>query len=68
MGKVVRLTERDLNRLIKKVIKQGVVITAYAANIPADGQKGTWVTKDNELFIYDSTGKHIHTYGPEGIK
>ena len=68
MRKTVRLTERDLHRIVKRVIKEGVVVTAYAKNIPATGQKGTWDTNDDQLNIYDSTGRLIHAYGPNGVQ
>jgi len=62
MGKVVRLTERDLNKLIKRVMDEGVVIgditsVSTAKEIPSTVTQGTWKVANGELYLYDPDGK-----------
>ena len=60
MGKVVRLTERDLNRLIKKVIKEGVNVKAEpigtVSDLPQGATQGTWKLENNNLYLYIDNG------------
>jgi hypothetical protein len=67
MGKVVRLTERDLNKLIKRVMDEGVVIgdevsVSTAKEIPSTVTQGTWKVANGELNLYDPDGKAIIQY------
>ena len=66
MGKVVRLTERDLNRLIKKVIKEGVIVTGEPTGtmsvLPQGAIQGTWRFENNRLYLFDDKGGMIGDY------
>ena len=57
MGKVVRLTERDLNRLVKRVMDEGVEIgditsVSTAKEIPSTVTQGTWKVVNGILYLY----------------
>lgn len=62
MKKVVRLTEKDLTRLVKKIIKEGEELETVQQTEPmtlADFIKanpninGTWVTQSGVIYLYD---------------
>ena len=61
MKKVVKLTESDLNRIVKRVMNEGVT-TTLMTNADQDfphvmNQKGTWVADQDQITLYDQTNK-----------
>ena len=68
MKKVVKLTESDLNRIVRKVMNEGV-ITTQVVNVDQDiahmmNQKGTWVADQNEIKFYDQANQPVLTLVP----
>ena len=68
MKKVVKLTESDLNRIVRKVMNEGV-ITTQVVNVDQDiahmmNQKGTWVSDQNQIKFYDQENQPVLTLVP----
>jgi len=68
MKKVVKLTESDLNRIVRKVMNEGV-ITTQVVNVDQDfphmmNQKGTWVADQNQIKFYDQENQPVLTLVP----
>lgn len=66
MGKVVKLTERDLNRLVKRVLKEGVTIETEPIGtvsvLPQGVTQGTWKLEGNNLHIFADNGGQLGHY------
>jgi hypothetical protein len=68
MKKIVKLTESDLNRIVKRVMNEGVT-TSIVVNADQDfphmmNQKGTWVADQNEIKFYDQANQPVLTLVP----
>lgn len=68
MKKVVKLTESDLNRIIKKVMNEGIT-TSPVVNADQDfphmmNQKGTWVADQNEIKFFNQANQPVLTLVP----
>jgi hypothetical protein len=57
MRRTVRLTERDLSRLVRRVIREGITeeIGAVPLSQVKDGTKGTYYVQNGKLIINDGT-------------
>jgi hypothetical protein len=54
MGRIVRLTERDLTRLVKRVIKEDQERFELSdVKAGACGNSGTWEVKNGSLILLD---------------
>jgi|688.fasta_scaffold14935_25 hypothetical protein len=63
MKKVVKLTESDLNRIVKRVMNEGRVMSIDY--VPDEGWKGTWVVKGGILTLYNEQGEALGAYQKE---
>ncbi len=73
MKKIVRLTERDLTRLVKRVINEGVIaqpLTKSYLNGRKEGETGTFKVsaaanqgENADLYVTFSDGKTYVVYG-----
>ena len=57
MRKTVRLTERDLSRIVRRVMNEGVVPVAelpISELLKKEGQTGTWRVQNGAIEIFDS--------------
>lgn len=64
MKRVVRLTEADLNRVVKRIIKEGVKIEVpEITSIAPTASSGTFkFDVNNGLELFDAQGKSVGTY------
>ena len=55
MARIIRLTERDLTRLVKRIVREGVVeeIGAVPLSQVKEGTKGTYYVQNGKLIIND---------------
>ena len=68
MKKVVKLTESDLNRIVRKVMNEGVT-TSLVVNADQDfphmmNKKGTWVADQNQIKFFDEANQPVLTLVP----
>lgn len=68
MKKVVKLTESDLNRIVKRVMNEGSVVVGYLKDMPEEGLKGTWSVKNGTLTLHDAQNQVIKAYSQEGLQ
>ena len=71
MERTVRLTERDLSRIVTRVIKEGLIESSFGAKIVTNvsaptmgwpqkaGATGTWKEEDGAILLFDGSGKQI---------
>lgn len=64
MKKVVRLTEADLNRVVKRIINEGVtVMVPEITSVAPTATSGTFKFDVNSgLELFDAQGKSVGTY------
>ena len=56
MKKVVRLTERDLNRIVKRIINEDRERYTLDDLTAMEGKKGTWRVENGGLILDDGSG------------
>jgi hypothetical protein len=66
MKKVVKLTESDLKRIVKRVMNEGVIVTAEpigtVSALPQGVAQGTWKLEGNNLHIFADNGGQLGHY------
>ena len=55
MKKVIRLTERDLARIVKRVIKEDQERFELSVIQKKEGEKGTWRVENGSLILNDGS-------------
>ena len=59
MRRTVRLTERDLSRLVRRVIREGIAedigLQTLSQIQKTNGSKGSYYVENNKLIINDGT-------------
>lgn len=55
MKRVVRLTERDLNRIVKRIIKEDQERFELSVIQSQEGKKGTWRVENGSLILNDGS-------------
>lgn len=55
MKRVVRLTERDLNRIVKRIIKEDQERFELSVIQSKEGKKGTWRVENGSLILNDGS-------------
>jgi len=68
MKRIVRLTERDLTRIVKHIVNEGVEFSSIIkteSNLNRwNGQTGTWSAKDGKIELKNSSDELTATvYG-----
>ena len=55
MKKVIKLTERDLTRIVKRVIKEDQERFELSVIQSKEGEKGTWRVENGSLILNDGS-------------
>jgi hypothetical protein len=66
MKRIVRLTERDLTRIVKRVINEDIerYTLDEVLSSKMDGEKGTWRIEGGSLILNDGTDLEMHIVNP----
>lgn len=60
MKKIVKLTERDLTRIVKRVIKEDQERFTLDEVTAQEGKSGTWRIENGSLILDDGTDLEMH--------
>lgn len=60
MKKIVKLTEKDLSRIIKRVIKEDRERFTLDEVTAQEGKSGSWRIENGSLILDDGSGLEMH--------